>query len=76
VKNIRLECCSQIDYLILEVKRAAKQELLLNRGRLIYTRSGLFGINHFSSFQFDDVLSMFAAAAKPPVIKSNPSFTT
>jgi hypothetical protein len=76
MKNIRFDCYSQIDYLVLGVKRAAKQELLLNRGRLIYTRSGLFGVNYFDAYQFDDVLSKFSSAAKPPWIKSNPSFTT
>jgi hypothetical protein len=75
MKNIRFDCYSQIDYLGLEVKRAAKQELLLNRGRLIYTRSGLFGVNHFNSYQFDDVLTKLSSAAITPVVKLNPSFT-
>jgi hypothetical protein len=40
-------------------------ELLLNRGKLFYTKSGLFGINISSSYQFGGEVFKLAPAAQP-----------
>jgi hypothetical protein len=76
--NVKRNVFNQIDYSVVELKRTLKQEfeLLLNRGRLFYTKSGLFGINISSSYQFGREVFKLAPAAQPPVVKSNPSFTT
>jgi hypothetical protein len=76
MKNVKFDSCSQIDYVICEFRRTKQQELLLNRGRLIYTKNWLFGVNYSNSFQFDEVVSKFTSEAKSPGIKSIPLITT
>jgi hypothetical protein len=46
MRNSRCSWYSQVDYTVLEIKLTMKLELelLLNRGRLIYTKSGLLGV--------------------------------
>jgi hypothetical protein len=67
MRNAKLDFCSQIDYTIVEMKK--QQELLLNRGRLIYTKLGLFGVNYSKSFpfpfQFDEEVSKFTSETNP-----------
>jgi hypothetical protein len=65
MRNSKCSWYSQIDYAVLELKRTEKRELelLLNRGRLIYTKSGLFGVNYSNSYQFDDFLFKLTSAA-------------
>jgi hypothetical protein len=65
MKNIQFADYNQMDYIVCEVRRTAKQELLLNRGRLIYTKSGVFGVNYFNSFWLEDVLSKLTSDTKP-----------
>jgi hypothetical protein len=66
MKNVKFDSYSQIDYAIIEFRRTKQQELLLNRGRLIYTKNALFGVNYSNSFQFDEVVSKFSSEAKSP----------
>jgi uncharacterized phage-like protein YoqJ len=77
MRNVKRSVFNQIDYAVVEIRRTMKQEieLLLNRGRLFYTKSGLFGINISSSYQFGSEVFKLEPAAQPPVVKSNPSFT-
>jgi hypothetical protein len=63
---------SQFDYLVICLK---KQELHWHRGRLIYSKGSCFGVECSYSFQVGEKFSRHTAAAKPPVIISNPSFT-
>jgi hypothetical protein len=54
MRSLKKDLVNQIDYAVIELKRTLKQEfeLLLNHGRLFYTKRGLFGINISSSYQF------------------------
>jgi hypothetical protein len=67
MKNLKCSGYSQIDYAVLELRQTLKQELelLLNRGRLIYTKSGVFDVSYSSSFQFGNQVLKLASAAKP-----------
>jgi hypothetical protein len=69
---LKSDVLNQIDYTVVELKQ--EFELLLNRERLFYTKSGLFGINISSSYQFGVEVFKLASPAQPPVIKSNPAF--
>jgi hypothetical protein len=78
MRSLKRSMMNQIDYLVVELKRILKQdfELLLNRGRLFYTKSGLLGVNVSSSYQFDCEVFKLASAAQTPMVKSNPAFAT
>jgi hypothetical protein len=67
MKSLKKGKLNQIDFAVIELKRTLKQEfeLLLNRGRLFYTKSGLFGVNISSSYQFGCEVFKLAPAAQP-----------
>jgi hypothetical protein len=78
MKKLQFGQFSQFDYLSLEFNRTSKQEfeLLLNRGRFFYTKSGMSCKSFSSSYQFGEEVFKLAPAAYPPVIKSIPFLTT
>jgi hypothetical protein len=67
MRSLKKKLLNQIDYAIIDLKRTMKQEfeLLLNGGRLFYTKSGLFGINISSNYQFGCEVFKLAPAAQP-----------
>jgi hypothetical protein len=67
MRSLKRKLLNQIDFAEIELKRTMKQEfeLLLNRGRLFYTKSGLFGINISSRYQFGCKVFKLAPAAQP-----------
>jgi hypothetical protein len=67
MKMISKEILNQIGFKVLEFNRKSKQgfELHLNRGRLFYSKNGLFGVNESSSYQFDSRVIKLAAITYP-----------
>jgi hypothetical protein len=67
MRSLKQSYLNQIDFTIIELKQTLKQdfELLLNRGRLFYTKSGLFGINISNSYQFGCEVFKLAPTAQP-----------
>jgi hypothetical protein len=78
MRSLKRNFVNQIDFAVVELKRTLKQEyeLLLNQGRLFYTKSGLFGVNISNPYQFGCEVFKLAPASQPPVVKSNPAFAT
>jgi hypothetical protein len=70
MKHLGKGVFNQIGYAVLEVSRTLKQgiELRLNQGRLFNTKSGIFGINESSYYQFDQDIIKLATATYSPVV--------
>jgi hypothetical protein len=68
MKKLKFGQFSQYDYLSLEFNRTSKQEseLLFNRGRFFYTKSGMLGKSFTSSYQFGEEFIKLAPAAYTP----------
>jgi hypothetical protein len=68
MRSLKKKLLNQIDYVVNELKRTMKREfeLLLNRGRLFYTKCGMFGINVSNYYQFGCEVFKLAPAAQPP----------
>jgi hypothetical protein len=67
MKKLKFGQFSQFDYLNAEFNRTLKHdfELLLNRGRLFYTKSGMFGTSFSSSYHLGSEIFKLAPAAYP-----------
>jgi hypothetical protein len=78
MRSLKKGKLNQLVYTAVVLKQTLKQEfeLLLNRVRLFYTKSRLFGVNISSYYQFGYEVFKLAHAAQPPVIKPNPAFAT
>jgi hypothetical protein len=74
MKHSKEGAFNQIDYAVVEVRRTLKREieLHLNHGKLFYTKSGLFGVNVSSFYQFDfEVFKLDSATYPLDQIKSS-----
>jgi hypothetical protein len=78
MKQSKVGVFNQIGFAVVEVSQTSKQkiELSLNRGKLFYTKNGMFGINESSYYQFDPEIIKLAPATYSQMIKPNPTFST
>jgi hypothetical protein len=67
MKQSKVGAINQIGYTVIEADRTSKKnvEFRLNRGKFFSTKSGMFGINESSCYQFDPEIIKLAPVSYP-----------